>query len=51
MMAQAAGKAIAQSICTGQPANDLDIGELVTRLRQAGACLPQMRLSRDVTRP
>jgi hypothetical protein len=50
MMGQAVGTAAVQSISTGQPANDLNTEELVKRLRQAGAYLPQTGLSRDMTR-
>lgn len=50
MMGQAAGNAAVQSIKTGQPACDLDTAELIKTLRQAGAYLPQEKLSRDMTR-
>jgi hypothetical protein len=50
MMGQAVGTAAAQSIRTGQPANDLDTRELVETLRKAGAYLPQRELSREMTR-
>lgn len=50
MMGQAAGTAAAQSIATGQPANDLDTRQLVETLRGAGANLPQAELSREMTR-
>jgi hypothetical protein len=50
MMGQAVGTAAAQSIATGQPANDLDTAQLVSRLREAGAYLPQPQLSREMTR-
>lgn len=50
MMGQAAATAAAQSLATGQPACDLDTQALVTRLREAGAYLPQETLSRRMTR-
>ncbi|WP_295526034.1 FAD-dependent oxidoreductase [uncultured Pseudacidovorax sp.] len=50
MMGQAAATAAAQSLQTGQPACDLDTEDLVTRLRAAGAYLPQTTLSRHMTR-
>jgi hypothetical protein len=50
MMGQAVGTAAAQSIATGQPANDLDTGQLVETLRAAGANLPQAALARAMTR-
>ena len=50
MMGQAVGTAAAQSIRTGQPANDLDTRDLVETLRQAGAYLPQKELARHMTR-
>ena len=50
MMGQAAGTAAVQSITTGQPANDLDTGQLVTTLREWDANLPQDTLSRTMTR-
>lgn len=50
MMGQAAGAAALQSIATGQPACDLDTRELVMRLREQGANLPQAELSRTMTR-
>jgi len=50
MMGQAAATAAAQSLATGQPACDLDTEALVTRLREAGAYLPQETLSRRMTR-
>ena len=50
MMGQAAGTAAAQSIKTGQPANDLDTEMLVKTLREAGAYLPQSSLSKKMTR-
>jgi hypothetical protein len=50
MMGQAVGTAAAQSVRTGQPANDLDTVALVETLRQAGAFLPQPSLSRQMTR-
>lgn len=50
MMGQAAGTAVAQSLKTGQPANDLDTRQLVATLRDQGAFLPQAELSRTMTR-
>lgn len=50
MMGQAVGTAAAQSLRTGQPANDLDTQTLVGTLRDAGAYLPQAELSRHMTR-
>jgi ribulose 1,5-bisphosphate synthetase/thiazole synthase len=50
MMGQAVGTAAAQSIATGQPANDLDTSELVESLRRQGAYLPQGSLAREMTR-
>jgi hypothetical protein len=50
MMGQAAGTAAAQSVATGQPADDLDTSRLVATLRSAGANLPQKELSRQMTR-
>ncbi|WP_127583109.1 FAD-dependent oxidoreductase [Paenibacillus koleovorans] len=50
MMGQAAGTAAAQSIRTGRPAYELDTEELVHTLREADAFLPQVRLSRSMTR-
>ncbi len=50
MMGQAAGTAAAQSVATGQPANDLDTQALVETLRAHGAYLPQQALSRTMTR-
>jgi hypothetical protein len=50
MMGQAAGTAAAQSVATGQPADDLDTRQLVETLRGAGANLPQKELSRQMTR-
>ncbi|TFZ02647.1 FAD-dependent oxidoreductase [Ramlibacter henchirensis] len=50
MMGQAVGTAAAQSIATGQPANDLDTRELVESLRRQGAYLPQESLAREMTR-
>ena len=44
------GTAAAQSIRTGQPANDLDTRALVETLREAGAYLPQTALAREMTR-
>ncbi|MBN9083375.1 MAG: FAD-dependent oxidoreductase [Rhizobiales bacterium 62-17] len=50
MMGQAAGTAAVQSIATGQPACDLDTEDLVLRLREQGANLPQPTLSKTMTR-
>ncbi len=50
MMGQAAGTAAVQSIKTGQPACDLNTAGLVETLREAGAYLPQERLSKTMTR-
>ena len=50
LMGQAAGTAAAQAIATGQPACDLDTWQLVERLREKGAYLPQETLSRTMTR-
>lgn len=50
MMGQAAGTAAAQSIATGQPANDLGTRTLVETLRDKGAYLPQRELAREMTR-
>ncbi|NMB25404.1 MAG: FAD-dependent oxidoreductase, partial [Firmicutes bacterium] len=50
MMGQAAGTAAVQSIRTGRPACSLDTDELVTTLRGQGAYLPQLDLSREMTR-
>lgn len=50
MMGQAAGTAAAQAVASGEPACDLDTQVLVERLREAGAYLPQERLSRRMTR-
>lgn len=50
MMGQAVGTAAAQSMATGQPANDLDTAALVETLRSNGAYLPQQQLAREMTR-
>jgi hypothetical protein len=50
MMGQAVGTAAVQSIRTGQPACDLETADLVETLRQAGAYLPQSKLSKTLTR-
>lgn len=50
MMGQAVGTAAAQSIATGQPADDLDTRALVETLRRNGAHLPQRELARSMTR-
>ena len=50
MLGQAAGTAAAQSIKTGQPANELDTEQLVKTLRDNGAYLPQKTLSAQMTR-
>lgn len=50
MMGQAAGTAAAQSVKTGQPANDLNTETLISTLRTEGANLPQKKLSQKMTR-
>jgi len=50
MMGQAAGTAAAQCLRTGQTACDLDTEALILALRQAGAYLPQSKLSKRMTR-
>ena len=50
MMGQATGTAAVQSIQTWQPAYDLDTAKLVETLSQAGAYLPQNKLSKTMTR-
>jgi hypothetical protein len=50
MMGQAAGTAAVQSVRTGQPACDLNTATLVETLRNAGAKLPQEKLSEKMTR-
>ena len=50
MMGQAAATAAAQSLRTGQPADDLDTEALVHALREAGAYLPQTAHSKAMTR-
>jgi hypothetical protein len=50
MMGQAAGTAAVQSNRTGQPACDLDTAALVSTLRENGAILDQLKLSRSMTR-
>lgn len=50
MMGQAAGTAAVQSIETARPACDLDTIQLVNTLREAGAYLPQEKLSKGMTR-
>ena len=50
MMGQAAGTAAAQSLASGEPANDLDTARLVETLRGRGAYLPQRETSRAMTR-
>ncbi len=50
MLGQAAGTAAAQSIRTGQAANELDTEQLVSTLRGAGGYLPQPSLTRTMTR-
>jgi hypothetical protein len=50
MMGQAAGTAVAQSLRTGQPANELNTEQLVLTLRRAGANLPQTSLAKQITR-
>ena len=49
MLGQAAGTAAIQSIRTGQPAYDIDTEALVKTLREAGAYLPQEKLSKKMT--
>lgn len=49
-MGQAAGTAAVQSIKTRRIADELDIEQLVTTLRQAGAYLPQTKTSKVMTR-
>ena len=46
----AADNAAVQSLRTGQPACDLDTAKLVETLRTHGAYLPQMELSKTMTR-
>ena len=50
MMGQAAGTAVVQCLRTGQTACDLDTETLIVTLRQAGAYLPQKKLSKQMTR-
>ncbi|MEM1059685.1 MAG: FAD-dependent oxidoreductase [Verrucomicrobiota bacterium] len=50
MLGEAAGAAAAQSIATGQPANDLDTEALVATLRTQGANLPQAQTGKTMTR-
>lgn len=50
MMGQAAGTAAVQAIKTGEPACDLDTAKLVETLRANGAYLPQVEVSRRMTR-
>jgi len=50
ILGQAAGTAAAQSLKTGQPANQLNTKLLVETLRENGAYLPQERLSVEMTR-
>lgn len=50
IIGQAAGTAAAQSIQTGQAANNLDTAQLVRTLRSNGAFLPQIELSKEMTR-
>ncbi len=50
ILGQAAGTAAAQSIKTGEHANDLDTSLLVKTLRENGAFLPQIELSKKMTR-
>ena len=50
MMGQAAGTAVVQCLRTGQTACDLDTETLILALRQAGAYLPQKKLSKEMTR-
>ena len=44
------GTVAAQSIATGEPANDVDTRRLVQTLREPGAHQPQGPLARDLTR-
>ena len=50
ILGQAAGLAAVQCIRTGQVAHDLDVGQLITTLRQCGAYLPQTSLPTRMTR-
>ena len=50
MMGEAAGTAAKQSIDTGEPACDLDTRRLVETLRARGGFLPQIELTREMTR-
>jgi FAD dependent oxidoreductase len=50
MMGEAAATAAKQSIDTGEPACGLDTAQLVETLRARGAYLPQLSLSRNMTR-
>jgi hypothetical protein len=50
LMGQAAGTAAAQSVRTGQAANELNTRELVETLRSRKAILPQKELSPKMTR-
>ena len=50
ILGQAAGTSAAQSINTGQAANQLDTEQLVKTLRDNGAYLPQETLSTQMTR-
>lgn len=49
MMGQAAGTAALQSIRSGRPARDIDTGQLVLTLREAGAYLPQKQTTKTLT--
>ena len=48
--ASATGIAAAQSIKTGQPANDLNTKQLITSFGENDAHLPQKELSKEMTR-
>lgn len=50
MMGEAAGTAAVQSLRTGEPACDLDTGQLVVTLRAKGGMLPQQSVSKQMTR-
>jgi ribulose 1,5-bisphosphate synthetase/thiazole synthase len=50
ILGQAAGTAAAQSVKTGQTANNIDTEQLVKTLRDNGAFLPQEKLTTEMTR-
>ena len=50
ILGQAAGTAAAQSVRTGQAANNIDTSQLVKTLRDNGAFLPQKELTTEMTR-